>query len=76
MPAVSKKQRKVTAIAEHHPEALFKRNKGLAKMSKKALHEFAETKEKKLPTKVKRASKDNYAAEFRARKKKYLKEVR
>lgn len=40
------------AIAEHHPEKLYKRNKGLKEMSKAQLSEFAETKEKKLPEKV------------------------
>ncbi len=49
MPAESKKQRRAMAIAEHHPEKLYKRNKGLAKMSKSDLHEFASTKEKNLP---------------------------
>ncbi len=51
MPAVSKKQRKAMAIAEHAPESLYKRNKGLAKMDKGTLSEFAATKEKGLPEK-------------------------
>lgn len=54
MPATSKKQRRATAIAEHHPSQLYKRNKGMAKMSQSQLHDFASTKEKKLPTKRKR----------------------
>ena len=37
------------AIAEHHPEKLYAKNKGLKKMSKKQLHDFATTKEKGLP---------------------------
>jgi hypothetical protein len=41
MPAVSKKQRIAMAIAEHHPEKLYKRNKAMAKMSKEQLSEFA-----------------------------------
>lgn len=53
MPAVSKKQRKATAIAKHHPEKLYKRNRGLKKMTKKQLHEYASTKEKGLPTRKK-----------------------
>lgn len=53
MPAVSKKQRQVMAIAEHHPKKLYKKNKGLLKMSKSQLHDFATTKEKKLPNKSK-----------------------
>lgn len=54
MPAKSKKQRRLMAIAEHEPSKLYKRNKGVAKMSKQQLHDFAATKEKKLPTKVKK----------------------
>jgi hypothetical protein len=54
MPSKSKKQRRAMAIAEHHPEKLYKRNKGLKKMSKEQLHEFATTKEKGLPVKKKR----------------------
>ena len=53
MPAVSKKQRRAMAIAEHHPEQLFANNKGLKKMSKSQLHDFAATKEKGLPKSVK-----------------------
>ncbi len=49
MPALSKAMRKVAAIAEHHPEKLYERNKGMAKMSKEELHKFASTKEKGLP---------------------------
>jgi len=44
-------------IAEHHPGKLYKRNRGLRKMTKKQLHDFASTKEKKLPYKVKKAKK-------------------
>jgi len=49
MPAVSKKQRMVMAIAEHHPEELKGKNRGLLKMSHKQLHDFASTPEKGLP---------------------------
>lgn len=49
MPAVSKKQRKAMAIAEHHPEELYSRNRGLIGMSHEQLHEFADTSEKNLP---------------------------
>ena len=52
-PAVSKKQRRAMAIAEHHPEELYSGNKGLADMTHKQLHEFASTKEKGLPKKKK-----------------------
>jgi hypothetical protein len=51
MPAKSKKQRIAMAIAEHHPEELYARNKGLANMTKSQLHDFAATKEKGLPVK-------------------------
>lgn len=57
MPAKSKKQRKAMAIAKHHPEKLYKRNRAMKKMSKEDLHEFASTKEKGLPTKKKRKGK-------------------
>jgi len=48
MPAKSKKQRQMMGIAEHHPEKLHKKNKGVLKMSKNQLHDFAKTKEKGL----------------------------
>lgn len=54
MPAKSKSQRKAMAIAKHHPSKLYKRNKGLKKMSKSQLSEFASTKEKNLPKKKER----------------------
>jgi len=44
MPAVSKKQRIAMAIAEHAPEKLYGRNRGILKMSKSQLHDFAATK--------------------------------
>ena len=53
MPAKSKAQREAMAIAEHEPEKLYKRNKGLKKMSKSQLHDFSSTKEKGLPSHVK-----------------------
>ena len=49
MPAKSTAMRRASAIAEHHPSQLYAKNKGLAKMSKSQLHEFASTKEKGLP---------------------------
>ncbi len=49
MPAKSEAQRKLMAIAEHHPEKVKKKNKGVLKMSGKQLHDFASTKEKGLP---------------------------
>lgn len=44
MPAVSEAQREVMAIAEHHPDKLYKKNRGLLKMSHEQLHDFAATK--------------------------------
>lgn len=49
MPAKSKKQRRVMAIALHHPEKLHKKNQGLMVMSDEQLREYAGTKEKGLP---------------------------
>ena len=51
MPAKSKKQRRMMAIAEKHPEELYSRNKGAANMTHKQQHDFASTKEKGLPMK-------------------------
>lgn len=42
------------AIAEHHPEQLYKRNRGLLRMTHQQLHEFADTKESKLPQRKKK----------------------
>lgn len=58
MPSESKAQRRVMAIAEHHPEELYPENKGLARMSKSQLHDFAKTKEKSLPQHVGRHKKE------------------
>ena len=49
MPALSVKQRRLMAMAEHHPEEISSKNKGVLKMSKEELHKFASTKEKDLP---------------------------
>jgi len=51
MPSVSKDQQIATAIAEHHPEKLYARNRGLLKMSHQQLHDFAATPRKNLPKK-------------------------
>jgi hypothetical protein len=50
MPAVSKKQQIVMAIAEHSPEKLHAENKGMLDMTHKQLHEFASTPRKHLPS--------------------------
>lgn len=49
MPAESKSQRIATAIAEHDPSKLYKRNRGLLGMTRSQLHDFASTSEKGLP---------------------------
>lgn len=48
MPAKSKAQRRLFAIAGHKPGKLYAKNKGLAKLSNKTIHDFAATKEKGL----------------------------
>lgn len=53
MPAKSVKQRRLMAIAEHHPEMISEKNSGVLSMSKGQLHDFAATSEKKLPVRVK-----------------------
>jgi hypothetical protein len=57
MPAPTKAMRRAAAIAEHHPEKLYKRNKSLLKMSKSQLHDYASTPEKGLPKKAKKKKK-------------------
>ncbi len=49
MAAKSVVQRRAMAIAEHAPGKLYGRNRGLAGISKAALHEYASTKERGLP---------------------------
>ncbi len=49
MPAVSRNQRVAIAIAEHEPDKLYARNKGLLSMKPAAMHDFAATPEKGLP---------------------------
>jgi hypothetical protein len=44
MPAVSEEQRRLMAIAEHHPGKLYKRNRGVLKMTRGQLHDYASTK--------------------------------
>ena len=57
MPAKSKAMRVAAAIAEHHPDQLYARNAGLAKMTHSQLHDFASTKSKGLPEHVKHKGK-------------------
>jgi hypothetical protein len=49
MPSVSAVQQEAMAIAEHHPSKLYKRNRGLLKMTHEQLHDFASTDHKGLP---------------------------
>lgn len=55
MPARSKAQQKLFAIAEHNPSALHKNNRSLAILPHKTMHDFAATKRKGLPPHVPRA---------------------
>lgn len=52
MPAQSQAQQRLFAIAEHQPSALYKRNRGLASLPQKTLHEFAATARRGLPKRV------------------------
>lgn len=54
MPARSKAQQRLFAIAEHNPSALYGKNAGLAKLPHQTLHDFAATKRKGLPQRVKK----------------------
>lgn len=49
MPATSRNMRVAAAIAEHDPEKLYKRNRGMLAMTHQQLHDFAATEEKNLP---------------------------
>ena len=49
MPATSKAQQKLMQIAEHHPEELYTKNKGVAKMTHRQLHDFSVGSEKGKP---------------------------
>ncbi len=57
MPAVSRAQAIAMAIAEHHPEKLHAKNKGLAQMSKDQLHDYASTPRKELPEHIHKMAK-------------------
>ncbi len=52
MPAKSKSQQRLFAMAEHNPSMVSDKNKGVLKMSKSQLHDFAATKRSGLPNKV------------------------
>ncbi len=52
MPAKSKAQQRLAAIALNKPKKLFKKNKGMAKVKPGSLREFASTPLMGLPEKV------------------------
>ena len=56
MPAKSKAQRKLMAIAEHHPSQVSAKNRGVLQMSKSQLHDFAATSTKNKPQHVKKSN--------------------
>lgn len=49
MPATSTAQRRLMAIAEHHPDELYAKNRGVLSMTHQQLHDFAAVKERGLP---------------------------
>ena len=51
MPAKSKKQRKLMGLALSNPGRVHKKNRGVLKMSKQDIRDFAGTKEEDLPEK-------------------------
>jgi hypothetical protein len=53
MPSVSKAQQHLMAMALHNPEKISKDNSGVVNMKKSQLKDFASTKTKKLPVRVK-----------------------
>lgn len=53
MPALSIKARRLMALAEHHPEKVREKNRGVLSMTHQQLHDFASTSEENLPRKKK-----------------------
>jgi hypothetical protein len=51
LPSESKAQQQATAIAEHNPSKLYKKNRSLLRMTHQQLHDFASTSTKNLPAK-------------------------
>lgn len=60
MPSVSTAERRLMAIAEHHPDQVQAKNRGVLKMSHGQLHDFAATKEKGLPEHVRKPKMRRY----------------
>ncbi len=54
MPAKSVAFRRLAAIAEHHPEMVSRKNRGVLGMTHKQLHDYASTSERGLPYKKKK----------------------
>ena len=52
MPSVSKAQRRLIGLAEHHPEQVSAENRSILSMKHSDMHDFASTKEKGLPEHV------------------------
>jgi hypothetical protein len=48
MPAVSEKQRRLMAMALYNPDKIYKKNRGVLKMSAGQLHDFVKKKKKRL----------------------------
>lgn len=72
MPAKTRKQQQLMAIAEHNPEKVLPKNQGVLSMSQRQLHDFAATsglpkKISKVP-KPKRAHGESHAYDFRKQK--------
>jgi len=49
MPATSKAQQRLFAIAEHNPKALYGKDRSLLKLTHQQLHDFAATPSGSLP---------------------------
>jgi len=57
MPAVSKAQRKLMGLAEHHPDQVSARNRSVLTMNLADMAHFASTPEKGLPRHVRKPKK-------------------
>jgi hypothetical protein len=70
MPALSQKQQRLMAIAEHHPSEVSPKNRGVLKMSHQQLHDFASTPRKGLPNIVSKVSRKVLEVRSGSRKRK------
>lgn len=68
MPARSRAQRRLMAIAEHHPEMVRVANRGVLSMTKQQMHDFSSTKEKGLAEHVSDLKKSGRLSRKRKRK--------